>query len=238
MKNYCPFNIKDLDGALQLAIEKGYVFMTCRQWAERDVNQIYSKVIVLRIDVDEAPNKLPLILNLCYRHLIRGSIFLRMHGPYNPFSFETYRVIKEALSRGFEVGLHSEVVDASEIWEEESEGCLMRDVGILSQMFDRQVIGVASHGGLTGLNNLDFWIERHPSEFGLLYEAYDRGPAFGLFYASRYISDSEWTQWKSYQDGERLIGDTRTFEEHLYEEPSLIYLLIHPETYFEVHPYE
>ena len=32
--------------------------------------------------------------------------------------------------------------------------------------------GVASHGGMTGLNNLDFWKDREPSDFGLTYEAY------------------------------------------------------------------
>ena len=48
-------------------------------------------------------------------------------------------------------------------------------------MFDFKVKGVASHGGLTGYNNLDFWQTRLPGDFGLLYEAYDETENFNLF---------------------------------------------------------
>ncbi len=91
---------------------------------------------------------------------------------------------------------------------------------------------------MTGLNNLDFWKERTAGEFGLQYEAYDSGEHFGLFARSLYVSDSEWTRWKCYENGSLREGDRRSFGEHAASKPSLIYLLIHPDTYFDRHFYE
>ena len=105
-------------------------------------------------------------------------------------------------------------------------------------MMNIQIKGVASHGGRTVLNNLDFWNNHSAKDFGLLYEAYDDSEAFGLFHNSFYISDSQWTHWKCYNKGKILKGNHRTFAEHSLDKHSLIYLLIHPDTYFERHFYE
>ena len=233
-----PFALKKLGDDIRLAMDHGYRFITCREWAELPNKPEQKNVVVLRIDVDDSINSLQQLLELCYQLGIRGSLFLRLHGSYNPFSFENYRVIREAIKNGFEIGYHSEVVDQSAIWGEDGELCLKRDVEVLSRMFNHEVVGVASHGGRTGLNNLDFWRDRSPKELGLLYEAYDNTPPFGLFSQSLYISDSEWTKWKCYRNGVRVQGDTRSFGEHLDDNPELIYLLIHPETFFNIHPYE
>ena len=40
-------------------------------------------------------------------------------------------------------------------------------------------------------NNLDFWKNRKPKEFNLLYEGYDKEPEYNLFQEAFYISDSE-----------------------------------------------
>ena len=92
--------------------------------------------------------------------------------------------------------------------------------------------------GGTGLNNLDFWSDKKPSEFNLLYEAYDKSTDFGLFERSFYVSDSEWTRWKCYDHGVLREGDRRTPKEHLLEKHPLVYLLIHPDTYYDKHIYE
>ena len=90
----------------------------------------------------------------------------------------------------------------------------LRDIDVLNRMLGITVRGVASHGGMTGLNNLDFWRDRSPADLGLAYEAYDKTDAFGLFDSSFYISDSEWTRWKCYDRGNLCAGDRRSFEEH------------------------
>lgn len=105
-------------------------------------------------------------------------------------------------------------------------------------MLQIKIKGVASHGGATGLNNLDFWKDRNARDFGLLYEAYDKTADFNLFGESFYISDSEWTRWKCYNRGKLVEGDRRSLMEHALDGHDLIYLLTHPETYFERHFYE
>lgn len=170
---------------------------------------------------------------------IRGTFFVRLHAKeYNPFSFENYRCLKFIRKTGHEIGYHSEIIDQSVIWDEDEDDCLRRDIEILNKMLGVEIKGVASHGGMTGLNNLDFWENRKPNKFGLLYEAYDREPYFNLFNESFFISDSNWTYWKCYNKGQEIIGDHRKPAEHMKDNHPVIYLLTHPDTYYEEHFYE
>ena len=99
-------------------------------------------------------------------------------------------------------------------------------------MFNITVKGIASHGGMTGFNNLDFWKENEASDHGLDYEAYD------WFDKTFYISDSDWTKWKCYDKGKLLRGNDKPPSEHLHDEHNLLYLLIHSDTYYKDHFYE
>ena len=85
---------------------------------------------------------------------------------------------------------------------------------------------------------MDFWKDKKPSDFDLLYEGYDHQPEFNLFQEAFYVSDSEWTRWKCYDKGKLIEGNRKTFLEHAKDGHSLIYLLIHPDTYFDNHFYE
>ena len=169
---------------------------------------------------------------------INATFFIRLHAKeYNPFDFENafaiYCMIR--MSSGHEIGYHSEIIDQAAIWDESAHTALRRDLAVMEAMLGTPMRGVASHGGLTGLNNLDFWTDHKASEFGLSYEAYQDG----LMEASRYISDSEWVRWKSYDMGQRFDGDHRSPSQHAKEEQTpLIYLLIHPDTYYDRHIYE
>lgn len=136
------------------------------------------------------------------------------------------------------MGYHSEIIDQATIWDEDAMDCLLRDIDIINRMFNIEVKGIASHGGMTGLNNLDFWQDKKASDFGLLFEAYDKQPEFNLFQESFFISDSEWTRWKCYNKGVRVDGDNRSMEEHLSDNHPLLHVLIHADTYFDRHFYE
>ena len=109
---------------------------------------------------------------------------------------------------------------------------------IIGQMLETNIYGIASHRGMTGFNNLDFWKDRKASDFGAVYEAYDEQGPFNLFKNSFYISDSEFTKWKCYDKGELLVGDRRTPIEHFGDQHPLIHMLIHPDTYYHRHIYE
>ena len=232
------FTYQSLENQLTLAKQNGYQFITCAKFVKKK-NSLKSKTIVLRVDIDASPKKAERLCDIFESLGIKATFFVRLHAAeYNPFSFENYRILKGIAAAGHEIGYHSEVVDQHAIWNEGATECLKRDLAVLNEMLGLKVKGVASHGGLTGLNNLDFWKIRDPSDFGLLYEAYDETEAFGLFKNSFYISDSEWYRWKCYSYGELIAGDNRSLAEHLSDNHPLIYLLIHPDTYYDRHIYE
>jgi hypothetical protein len=232
------FTFKFIEQEYKAALDAGYEVITCAEYVERK-NSLPVKILVNRVDIDLSVKKTGRLVEIFNKLGIKASFFLRLHAPeYNPFSFENYRIIKHLIESGHELGYHSEVIDQSVIWNEDAVEILKRDIDIVNRMFNIKIKGIASHGGMTGLNNLDFWKERKATEFGLLYEAYDHESAFNLFQESLYISDSEWTRWKSYNKGVKMDGDLRSISEHLVDNHPLLHVLIHPDTYFDNHFYE
>lgn len=233
------FTFSSLEQQLRDARAAGYEFMTCADYVRRKGRDLPPLGVVLRVDVDVSVKRARRLGEVFAAADVRGTFFIRLHAhEYNPLSFEHYAIIKGLIAAGHELGYHSEIVDQAAIWNEDPATCLRRDLNVLSAAFDTPVRGIASHGGGTGLNNLDFWKTHRPQEFGLLYEAYDHEPTFNLFQEAFYISDSEWTRWKCYDRGRLVEGDRRTLGEHLADRHPLIYLLIHSDTYFDRHFYE
>lgn len=221
-------------------ITAGYKFLSCEDYSLlKQANEKFSRTVVNRVDIDFSIKKTEHLVEMFNELGIKASFFLRLHAPeYNPLAFEAYRIIRKIIDSGHELGYHSEIIDQSVIWGEDPEVCLLRDIQTIEQVFDIKVKGVASHGGMTGLNNLDFWRTKRAADYGLLYEAYDKEPGFNLFQEAFYISDSEWTRWKCYDKGKLVVGDHRTPAEHLIDKHELIHLLIHPDTYYFRHIYE
>lgn len=238
MKNNFLFTYEKLEEQYKKSLDLGYETMTCLDFFKNKSN-LGSRVIVNRVDVDLSLNKALALAEIFERLNLKATFFVRLHAPeYNPLSFENYRIIKGLHEQGFEIGYHSEIIDLQTIWNEDAEVCLKRDLKFFENYFGIKIEGVASHGGMTGLNNLDFWNDKKPESYGLSYEGYDQEPSFNLFNNSLYISDSEWTQWKSYSDGKLNLDDKRSLGEHLDDNPRLIYLTIHTDTYFHNHFYE
>jgi hypothetical protein len=239
MKSNFHFTFSSLEMQYRVAQDAGYEFITCAEYAQQK-GSLPPLTIVNRVDIDVSVKKADRLRDIFDRLGIKASFFVRLHAPeYNPFSFEHYRVLKAIRDSGHEIGYHSEIVDQAAIWQEDPAACLKRDLEVLGRMLDIRVVGAASHGGMTGLNNLEFWKDRQPAEFGLQYEAYDKSDAFNLFDSSFYISDSEWTRWKCYEKGKLCVDDRRNLAEHVQQNrPPLVYLLIHPDTYFDRHFYE
>ena len=237
MSNF-NFTYQSLKKEYMNALDQGYQIINCIDYFDENYD-LQKKVIVNRVDVDFSLKKTQGILKIFNDLEISATFFIRLHAPeYNPFSFEDFKILKQIRDSGHEIGYHSEVVDQSMIWSEPSEDCLKRDLDVLSRMLGIQVKGVASHGGMTGLNNLDFWKDREPADFGLTYEAYKGSKTRNLFKNSLYVSDSEWTRWKCYQDGKLSEMDNRCLSEHLIDCPQVVYFLIHPDTFFDHHFYE
>ena len=231
------FTFASIHSQYQKALASGYTFITCEEYVRTKVS-LAPKTIVNRIDIDLSIKKAKRLGDIYFELGIKATFFVRLHAlEYNPFSFENYRIIKSLIKDGHEIGYHSEIIDQAAVWDESAAECLTKDIDVINKMYDIDITGIASHGGMTGLNNLDFWKEKKAEDFGLLYEAYDRDK-FDLFHNSFYISDSEWTQWKCYDNGELCKDDRRSFADHLESDHELIYLLIHPDTYFDSHFYD
>jgi peptidoglycan/xylan/chitin deacetylase (PgdA/CDA1 family) len=233
------FRYETLEAELRAILGVGYAPLTCAGYLDHKRAPQAARVLITRVDADLSLAKATPLLDIFERVGLRATFFVRLHAPeYNPFSFEGYRILKRMIARGHEVGLHAEPIDASRIWDEAPEACLTRDLEVLSLILGHEVRAVASHGGLTGYNNLDFFKGKDPAALGLAYEGYDETPAFNLFHESRYVSDSEWTRWKAYDKGQRLEGDARPPSAHAHDGPSVLHLLLHTDTYFHHHCYE
>lgn len=233
------FTFENIKTEFAEVVNCGYKVITCSEYIDYKKSNSDHKVLVNRVDIDFSVKKTATLAELFNGLGIKATFFLRLHAPeYNPFSFENYRIIKHLINTGHELGYHSEVIDQSLIWNEGATDCFKRDIEIINRMFGISVKGVASHGGMTGYNNLDFWKDKKASDFGLLYEAYDKQPEFNLFQESLYVSDSEWTRWKCYDKGILKQNDNRSISEHLKDKPVILHSLIHPDTYFINHFYE
>jgi peptidoglycan/xylan/chitin deacetylase (PgdA/CDA1 family) len=228
-----------LETQLRGLVSRGYQTMRMRDYLDYKASGAKHPVVVVRVDIDFSLQKTRRLAELLDSLGIRATFFVRLHAPeYNPFSFEGYRVLRAVRDAGHELGYHSEVVDQAAIWDEDPAVSLRRDLDVMKKMLDVDVVGVASHGSNSGLNNLDFWRGRDPAEFGLRYEAYDTQPRFNLFHESVFVSDSNWTYWKCYRNGVLDPEDRRTPVEHADEGPQVLTLLVHPDTYFDRHFYE
>ncbi len=239
MSNF-HFTYANLEEEYKKVIAKGYEFLTCHNYyLRKKEGKLPPLMAINRVDIDLSVKKAGRLIDIYNRLAIKATFFLRLHAPeYNPFSFENYRIIKHLVSSGHELGYHSEIVDQSKIWDEDAAACLQRDIDVMERIFNIKIKGVASHGGITGYNNLDFWKDQKPATHGIAYEAYDHEPEFNLFQESRYVSDSEWVRWKSYDNAVRRDGDNRPPSEHAAEGIPVLCLLVHPDTYFDHNFYD
>lgn len=239
MSTAYQFTFANLKRSFERCLAAGYKIITCREYVQHKARKNKPRVLVNRVDIDFSINKAKRLAELFNELGIKGSFFVRLHAKeYNPLSFQAYKVLKFIRDSGHEIGYHSEIVDQAAIWDEPADKCLMRDIKTLEDWLDIKIDGVASHSNPGGLNNLDFWQDRKPSEFGLMYEAYDKEPEFNLFHESLYVSDSCWTYWKAYYNGHLISGDNRSPDEHAQDGLPVIYTLIHPDTYFDDHFFE
>lgn len=234
------FTYAYLEEQYRAILDAEYEVLTCAEFIARDeAGTLGPLTVVNRIDIDFSVARAERLGAIFQRLGIKGSFFVRLHArEYNPFDFDNYRILRALGVAGHEMGYHSEIIDQAEIWGEDPEQCLVRDLAVLQAMFGKPVRSVASHGGLTGYNNLDFWRDRSASNYGLIYEAYEERGRFALFNRSLYVTDSEIMRWKCYRDGALIEGDRRSPAEHVAERPSLVYLLVHSDTYYDRHIYE
>lgn len=228
------FSFVEYERIFRSAVAAGYRVVTLREFFEGALDG-REKLLVNRIDVDVKIDRLPRLSDILGRLGIRASIYLRLHAPtYNLLSFGNLAILRELVRAGHEIGLHTELADAEGHCSIEGPALLRREIDLLETIAGTRVIGTASHGDMTGFNNLHFWKRHRPADFGLLYEAYDPR----LWANCRYVSDSEWVRWKAYNNGELIADDRRSPDEHALEGPPVLHVLTHPESWYDRYIYE
>ncbi len=218
----------------QEALKRGYKVITLKEFFldEYDKDE---KILVNRMDVDIRIDRLKEFYKIFKKLNIKASIYVRVHSPYyNLFSIGNILLIQDLLSLGCEIGIHTECKDLESYCKSNTKELLKVEIELFEKLFSTKIYGTASHGDLTPNNNLDFWKEHSVEEFDLIYEAYDDK----LWKHCRYVSDSEWTQWKAYENGVLLENDRRDPIEHLEDNPKILHLLMHPESWYERYIYE
>jgi len=218
----------------QTAIEKNYKIITLKEFFLNEYDE-KDKILINRIDVDIKIERLKIIYLIFKELNIKASIYLRIHAPnYNLFSIGNIQIVKDLVSIGCEIGLHTELEDVGGYCFVDKKELLKKEIDLLETVFQTKIYGTASHGDMTKFNNLNFWKENKPEDFGLIYEAYDEK----LWNSCRYVSDSEWIRWKSYENGILLENDRRSPIEHMEDSPKKMYILTHPESWYERYIYE
>ena len=234
MKSMKRFTWQFYEEMFKTFLNKGYEIITLEWYFTEKFNK-YKKLVINRIDVDVKIERLKYIYQIFKKLKIRGSIFLRLHSPYyNLFSIGNILLVKRLIDLGCEIGIHTELEDIKGYCSVDAKKLLKKEIELFEIIFQTKIYGTASHGDMTFYNNLEFWKSYSPKEFDLLYEAYDER----LLNNCLYITDSEWTQWKAYLKGELLEGDRRDPIEHLKDNPKVIYLLTHPDCWYENYIWE
>ncbi|MBI2022996.1 hypothetical protein HYT01_00325 [Candidatus Giovannonibacteria bacterium] len=186
----CSFKASHYKEVLQNALAKKYIFLTFREFVRREKElNAGQKVILMRHDID---HKLSLVQNFLIIENslgIKATYFIRMHGGYNPMSFENHSIVKDLSSAGHELGLHYDAAFAR-LFKEDPENFFKRDKDIFERIINAKISGVSCHEP----NNSDgeFLVtDENKDKFDLLYQAYS-----SLFLKDmKYISDSS-ARWR------------------------------------------
>lgn len=220
--------------------QMGYTTLSCLEYVHRRtmLQEPHDPISVFRIDVDRSPTKALRMAQIMYEYGIHGSFFYRLHSPdYNLLGFENLRCFKQIQALEFEIGLHAEPEDGGYVLGEDPASFFSRDVRVMESLLGETFSGCASHRNSSGLNNLDFWKRHRPSDFGLLYEAYDL-QTFGLFQEGTYVSDSLLDRWKVYEKGEPVLDQHASLIDYAGARTPLLYVLLHPFVFRERHFFE
>jgi len=228
------FRYADYSDMIEGLLRQNYRFVTLRDYFEERATD--SKLVVNRIDVDVKIDRLRVLRSVFQRLGVQASIYVRLHaGAYNLLNFGTIKLLRDLVADGHEIGLHTEMMDAEGFLGVDGADLIRQEIALLETLIGARIHGTASHGDMTPHNNLHFWKDHGPGEFGLLYEAYDHR----LWNNCRYVSDSEWTRWKAYDNGKLREGDRRPPQMHAAEDaPPVLYLLTHPESWYEHYIHE
>ncbi|UCG69083.1 MAG: hypothetical protein JSV09_15065 [Thermoplasmata archaeon] len=219
----CRFTFRHYDEILKSAKDSGYEFISMEGFAS---GKRADNFLIIRHDMDFSPIRAVEFAKIENKYGAKATYFIRVHSDkYNPFGFETYKIIKEIIELGHDIGLHYEHLDFVDITGEDPSTVLLREKKLLETIFDITIKGLAPHRDFTPTINRDFWKDKDIRDFGFSFEAY-----MDVFLEDIYYTSDSLGKWGG--DGKCLcqfIGVKKR-----------IYALIHPlywyQSNYHIHP--
>jgi hypothetical protein len=222
--NNNEFSIEYYSRILDEAIKQGYKFVTLREFF--DLGFPSTGHFILRHDLDTKPQTMKKMLDAEFSRGVRSTIFARVTAnDYNLLSYPVVRMLSDAESQGFEIGLHTSCVEYAKINGMDPLDIIRLEKTIMSNYFD--ISGIAPHRDLNySYNSLPF-IESvwdNIESMGFKYQAYDER----IESASIYVNEgfNPHLCWRS-KKPEDVIKSNGT-----------IYMLTHNHWWYDVHPFE
>jgi len=214
----CNFTLKHYRNIISLAKNKGYIFSRFKDY---DHNKDKKRLILLRHDVDIHIGNALTFAKIEKKLDVVSTFFIRLHAPYNVFSFDNYSILKKIISLGHEIGLHYEPDFFSIFNEKDIIQTFNRDRSVLENIINKKISGISTHEPNRSFSKLPL-DELFLKKIKLKYYAYQ--PKFVK--ELKYISDSG-GRWR---EG-CLCG-------FIKKEVPKISVLIHPVWWFNKSPIE
>jgi hypothetical protein len=172
--NSDSFSYESYKSIIKFALEKGYKFMTVKEFLYNGSPK--NKVFVLRHDFDKKADNCDIFFKAEREMGVRSTTYVRVaNNDYNPFSYIVYPKLKKAEDDGFEIGLHSNFVEYAKLTNMPIEDILTNEWNALSAFFN--IEGMSCHRDLNYVFNSLPWIENNLSfikKIGIKYQAYDK----------------------------------------------------------------
>ena len=195
---------------LKSGVSAGYRFMTFREFVAECPNTDQHRICLLRHDLDDKPQRLRLFLEAERIAGVRSTTFILVHtDKYNPHAYPLLKILREAERDGFEIGLHSNFLEAAKATGYNPETLLKNEVETLRGYF--QISGVACHRNIDNMYNSLPYLEKNWPALrgltGLTYHAYDAEIMNNLAFVNEGIMPLGWRSLTP----EEVIASGRSF---------------------------
>lgn len=222
--NANPFSMDYLDRIFRAAKEHGYQFQTLSEFIAGGHSS--ERKLALRLDLDFKPASLKPFVTLARKHHVTATLFVRVCGPYNVLWYPAYSAIKDAADAGFEIGLHTAVVEWATINGTDPEHILATELSLLRSLFP--VRGIAPHRDVNYMHNSLPWLHDNwgdlSQRYGLTYHAYQESILSPVNYINEGLSPH--LCWRG-DDPFDVMKTGRS-----------IYMLLHPHWWYVEHAFE
>lgn len=235
----CKFTFNHYRNIIENALKQKYIIKSCIEYIEQKNNKTNNteKLLILRHDVDALPTRALRMAVIEHDLGVHSTYFFRVFSnEYNVLDYNTLNIILKINEYGHEIGYHAEPVDVYKATGIEPQTAYFIGKEVLELILQQKIYGAASHREATGYNNLHEFFEHYSpkQDLDLKYEAYD-SENLNLFSTALYLTDGYEWYWRTFKQGKITPNKECACQVLERGNESLIYLLTHPNLWFEKH---